>query len=128
MAGKRAFAQDTPSLPKRVQDHVSTLLADAERFVLAAHSQYRVNSDIPFAWVILTSDRLLVCSTHRRGIHHILPFEEINSVDSQASQVLRVLPEDPAEDPLPFPSLSTDEFNTFTQTFQSFLLNSSTRR
>lgn len=116
------IVRDCRLLPEAIGRHLESMNASA--FVAAAHSRYRVNSDIPFAWLILTTGEIFVCSTHRRGVHHRFDLARVNSVlADETTQVLRILPQDPGEADLslPFPALPRSAFLELAQTIRKTL-------
>jgi hypothetical protein len=82
-------------LPKQVQKHLRESQKEpGERLQLAARTGYRVNSDMPYAWLVLTTRRVVLCSTHRsRGIHANLAYGEISSIRAQIKGI-EILPKD----------------------------------
>jgi hypothetical protein len=68
-------------LPKQVQKHLRDVKDVDERLQLAVRTSFRVNPDLPYAWLIPTTNRNLLCSTHHsRGVHADLRYSEISSI------------------------------------------------
>jgi hypothetical protein len=101
---KPSLAYDLRELPARVADNLRGRVS-ADRFIVAAPTEYRPNPDMPFAWLVLTADQLVLCCTHRtRGVYAAHPFEEINQVRLESNgRVLRILLNDPASGDLTIP-------------------------
>ncbi len=104
-------------LPAAVRRLMQQTSSPSERFVVAGRTTFRVNSDMPFAWLVVTSSRLILCSTHKtRGLHRMHPYSEINEVRFHLdSRRIVVLPNNPAHGDfdVQLPGLTEAEFSRF---------------
>jgi hypothetical protein len=79
-------------------------MGSGEEFLIAAPTLYRPNSDMPFAWLVVTSHRILLCNTHRsRGIYAEHSLREINELRIESRSVLRILLNDAVHSDLVVP-------------------------
>jgi len=93
---KPVFLREWGDLPLRVKENAASRLDRGEAMQLAALTAFRPNGDMPFAWFLVTSKQVMLCSTHRgRGVYAAHPLTEINSVRLEGNgRVLRILVND----------------------------------
>lgn len=78
------------------------------KLLFAVKTKYRDNSNMPYAWLVVTTGRVALYSTHRRGVHWVSPLKDINSVRRNGS-VIEILSKDMERDvAVPVGNLSTD--------------------
>jgi hypothetical protein len=114
------------ALPPRVRANLSRQLSPGETVTVAATTDYRPNADMPFAWLVITSRQLILCSTHRtRGIYAAYSRSDINDVRQEANgRVLRILSnnQELADLVIPFAStVTSDEAAMLTQAASALL-------
>src|SRR5688572_16865311 len=99
-------------LPKQVQKHLRDVKDVDERLQLAVRTGFRVNPDLPYAWLIVTTKRILLCSTHRsRGVHADLRYRDISSIRSMGQCAgVEILPKSLEVDDLsiPLPEITSE--------------------
>ncbi len=124
MGGKRnrGLVRSLDDIPERPRGNLRPLLAEAERVLLSAPTEYRSNPDMPFAWLVITSRQLILCNSHRtRGVYASHPHRSINQVRLEGARLLRILLNDSMADILvPLPdALTIDEVRTLLDTITS---------
>jgi hypothetical protein len=90
---KSTLLKNESDLPSAVRRHLRDVGSPNGGVFLAARTSFRVNSDMPFAWLVVTHARLAVVSTHKsRGLHRNHGYSEINEIrfdnDSRRIDVL----------------------------------------
>src|SRR5438876_4870736 len=71
--------QAADELPGRVRANLLKEMQQGETFRAAVATEFRPNPDMPYAWLVLTSRRFILCNSHRtRGIYAAHRFADIN--------------------------------------------------
>ena len=80
MSGNRLVHKES-ELPQRVRTWIAdTREGSFDQLQLAAKTEFRANADTPYAWLVLTTTRLILCSTHRRGLHWEMRLADVNDI------------------------------------------------
>jgi hypothetical protein len=84
-------------LPRGVRMHFRAVSNPNEVFLIAARTEYRMNPDIPYAWLLVSTDRLMLCSSHKtRGVHCNLLWRQASEIRIfEATRQIDVFPHDP---------------------------------
>lgn len=79
-------------LPERIRTLLATLGHSPDQCLATLKSIYKPNETIPRLWVVVVTDALLLCSTHRtRGLFRKFAPEDLNTVRARQC-TLEIIP------------------------------------
>jgi hypothetical protein len=75
------ITRDIRVLPQRAVENLLAATSLKEQLIIAAPTEYRLTSDLPYAWLVLTTKHIALCNTHRsRGIYAINTLDKLADV------------------------------------------------